>query len=240
MKSSIRLIVSGIIILMAAGCAPYDKIYSHEFGPGYFKLKGSGEVKGKVYLDMAGDSLTVYPVSGKGKSQSPDISNPRVINITSIRPGESLYNNTFIKTSADIDLSTVFLKYRIQQGDVPAQLSANINGILYAGFRKDYFKMISHISKINVLNSYVRHTGFDFGFFAGIGITPVTPTVTMGNTIQEYDGIVFQKGFAVFGTFENMSVGISVGFDNLLDNNRSTWIYNQKPWLGLVLGIANF
>jgi hypothetical protein len=229
-----------LFLALAAGCAPFDKIYSHEFGPGYFKLKGPGSVPGKVYLDTASDSLIVYPASGKGKSLVPDISSPHGISIRSIKPGSFLYNNTFVKTSADIDLSTILLKYRSHAGDVPSQLSANINGVFYAGFRKDYFKMKSDISQVNVLNSYVRHTGFDFGFFAGIGITPVTPTVTMGRTIQEYDGIVFQKGFAIFGTYENMSVGISIGFDNLLDKNRSIWIYNQKPWIGLVLGIANF
>lgn len=48
------------------------------------------------------------------------------------------------------------------------------------------------------------------------------------------------KGFSVFGTYENMSVGFAIGFDNLIGHDKSIWIYNQKPWIGLVLGIANF
>jgi hypothetical protein len=37
-----------------------------------------------------------------------------------------------------------------------------------------------------------------------------------------------------------MSVGLAIGFDNLVDKNKSVWIYNQKPYIGLVIGIANF
>ncbi len=33
---------------------------------------------------------------------------------------------------------------------------------------------------------------------------------------------------------------LAAGFDNLLDNNKSIWIYNNKPWFGIMLGIANF
>jgi hypothetical protein len=98
----------------------------------------------------------------------------------------------------------------------------------------------SRFSKINEVYRFVRHTGFDFGLFAGIGISPINPTVTENNTMQEYDGIVFQKGFSAFATYENMSLGLAVGFDNLLDNNKSIWIYNNKPWFGIILGIANF
>ncbi len=234
------MICLAIIFVVLAGCAPFDKIYSHEFGSGYFKLKGPGVVKGKVYLVAEDDSLIVFPAAGKGNSLAPDLSAPQWTTIKAISPGGYLYNNTFVKTSADIDLSTVLLKYRLQEGDVPPQLSYNVNGVFYIGFRKDFFRITSHVSAANVRNTFIRHIGFDFGPFAGIGITPVNPTVTMGRTIQEYDGIVFQKGFAIFGTFENMSVGISLGFDNLLDEKRSIWIYNQKPWIGLVLGIANF
>jgi hypothetical protein len=240
MEKKIPLLILLAILLAASGCAPFDKIYSHEFGSGYFKLKAPGLAPEKVYLEAEGDMLAVYPVTGIGNSHVPDISAPEFSLISSIGPDSYLYKNTFIKTSVDADLSTVLLKYRPHAGNVPPQLSANVNGILYTGFRKDYYRITSHLSPANVRNTFIRHTGFDFGFFAGLGITPVTPTVTMGRTIQEYDGVVFQKGFAFFGTFENMSVGISVGFDNLLDKNKSIWIYNQKPWIGIAVGIANF
>ena len=41
-------------------------------------------------------------------------------------------------------------------------------------------------------------------------------------------------------TFDRMSVGIVLGFDNLMDRIKLSWLYNQKPYLGLSIGIANF
>ncbi len=237
---NISLFCYTMFFILISGCTPFDKIYSHEFGSGYFELKAPDANPEFVYLNLHEDSLVVFPVIRNVKDWIPDKSKSQGTRINSITPGSYLYNSTFIKTSADIDLSTVILKFRPAAGDVPSQLSSNINGIFYTGFRKDFFKLKSSLSELNEISSIVRHTGFDFGFFAGIGMTPVTPTVTMFRTIQEYDGIVFQKGFSVFGTFENMSVGLAFGFDNLLDKNKAIWIFNNKPWFGLVLGIANF
>jgi hypothetical protein len=234
------LIAYGSFLVIPQSCAPFDKIYSHEFDSGFFTLK-TPEIKAeRIYLDLKGDSVVVYPIAREDKIILPDGSVSNGIKISSVRPGTFLYNSTFVKSSIDIDLSTVLVKFRQAREDVASQLNANVNGVLYAGLRKDFFKLKTNISRINELHSFVRHTGFDFGFFAGFGITPVNPTVTISRTIQEYDGIVFQKGISVFGTFENLSVGLALGFDNLLSPDRRIWIYNQKPWIGLVLGIANF
>jgi hypothetical protein len=229
-----------IFPIVLAGCAPFDKIYSHDFSDGYFQLKAPNKEPEKIYLHLADDSLIAYPVLTKRKTGLLDTVNFYKTNLSSIKPGSLFYNNKFIKTSVDIDLSTILLKFRPSAGDVPSQLSYNVNGVLYAGFRKDYFKLKSSFSELHKLTTFVRHTGFDFGLFAGIGITPINYTVTMNKTFQEYDGIVFQKGVSVFATYENMSVGIALGFDNLMDHNKGIWIYNNKPWIGIVIGIANF
>jgi len=236
----VKLFILVISFVMTAGCVPFDKIYSHDFNDGYFKLKSSGIKPENIYLNVTDDSLKVYSVQKGNKFKLSDTSAFYRVNLKSIAPGNPLYNSTFVKTSADIDLSTVLLKFRPTTGNVPSQLSANVNGIFYTGFRKDFFKLKSSFSELHELSSFIRHTGFDFGLFAGIGISPVTPTTTMNRTVQEYDGVVFQKGFSVFGTYENMSVGLAVGFDNLIGHDKRIWIYNQKPWIGLVLGIANF
>jgi hypothetical protein len=234
-------LLSGVFVLaLAAGCAPFDKIYSHEFSSGYFKLKSPGTTPEKVYLTRTEDSLTVYSLIPDNKPKMPDISRSKGIRISSVIPGSYMYNSTFVKTSLDVDLSTVLIKFRPAVANVQPQLTANVNGVIYAGFRKDFFRIKTSYSTLNVASTFVRHTGFDCGFFAGIGTSFINPTVTQNKTVQEYDGIVFQKGFSVFGTFENMSVGLAIGFDNLLDDNKNIWIYNNRPWIGLVLGIANF
>lgn len=234
------VLIMVISFVMVAGCVPFDKIYSHDFNDGYFKLKSAGKKPENIYLNVTDDSLKVYSFQKENKFRLSDTSAFCEVNLKSIVPGNFLYNSTFVKTSADIDLSTVLLKFRPASENVPSQLSTNANGIFYAGFRKDFFKLKSSISDLHEMSSYIRHTGFDFGFFAGIGITPVSPTMTMNRTTQEYDGIVFQKGLAVFVTFETMSVGLALGFDNLMGHDKNIWIYDQKPWIGLVFGIANF
>jgi predicted transporter len=52
--------------------------------------------------------------------------------------------------------------------------------------------------------------------------------------------MIFQKGFAGFISINGMSVGLAVGFDNFLDKNRSSWIYNQKAYLGLIISVSGF
>ena len=235
----LKIFIWFLPFLLLTGCAPFDKIYSHDFSSGNFKLKTPGELPENVYLTLKDDSVVVFRLSGK-RTGTIDKSSCNGININSVIPGSFLYNSTLVKTSVDLDLSTVLLKFRPTRGDVPAQLNTHVNGLIYAGFRKDFFKIQTHSNELNETNSFVRHIGFDIGLFAGIGITPVNPTVTMNMTIQEYDGIIFQKGISVFATYENMSVGLAFGFDNLIDKNKIIWIYNQKPWIGIALGIANF
>lgn len=88
--------------------------------------------------------------------------------------------------------------------------------------------------------SFIRQIGFDLGIFAGIGTSPVNPTVTNNIITQQYDAMVFQKGVAGFISIGNMSLGLAVGFDNLLDKGKSSWIYTQKPYLGLIISVSNF
>jgi hypothetical protein len=34
------------------------------------------------------------------------------------------------------------------------------------------------------------------------------------------------------------SFGFAAGYDYLLSQDRKIWIYNNKPWVGFVVGIA--
>jgi hypothetical protein len=235
-----NLLISLLIALFSFGCVPLEKISRHDLDSGYYKLKTPDYKSSDVYVDLKEDTVTVFNVTGTGKSKVPDISSAQGIKISEIKPGSFLYKSTLIRKSLDFDLSTVALKYRPESSGVPNQLSYNINTVLYLGIRRDFFIVKSHHTPLKKENSFIRQIGFDAGLLAGIGITPINATVTNSNTLLEYDGWFFQKGVAAFVTIERMSVGISLGFDNLLDKNSNIWIYNQKPWIGIVLGISNF
>jgi hypothetical protein len=234
------LLFTGILTLSLISCISVEKIAFHDLSSGYYKLKTPDTEPSKIYAKVIYDSITVYRTTGDGKQTIVDTTTHMSANINAIRKGDPLYGSCFVKKSADIDLSTVLLKYRPARGGVPNQLNANLNAAFYVGFRKDYYKMIASTSPLHEEGSFCRHTGFDFGLFAGFGITQINPTVTNDKITQEYDGIIFQKGAGLFLTLERMSVGIVLGFDNLMDSNKDAWVYNQKPYIGLSIGIANF
>jgi hypothetical protein len=229
-----------LIMLMVSGCGSVEKLAKHDFDSGYFTLKTPGAEPVRVYAELKGDSMDVYPVVGEGREKFPDTSLCHTACISLVKPGDYLFKSTFRRNSFDVDLSTVLMKYRLPQKEVPRQLNANLNAALFIGLKKDYFQVKSKISPLHETHSKLSHFGFDAGFFAGIGITPVNYTVTDYHVELEYDGVVFQKGIAVFFGIDFLSFGIALGFDNLLDDNHKYWVYNQKPWIGLMLGIANF
>jgi hypothetical protein len=234
------LLCAVVATLSAISCTPVEKIAFHDLSSGYYKLKTPENEPSKIYVKVYDDSITVYKTNDEGRKITVDTAAHRGASISAIRKGDPFYGSCFVKNSADIDLSTVLLKYRPARGGVPNQLNANLNAAIYVGFRKDYYKMVTRDSPLHEESTFCSHVGFDFGLFAGFGITQINPTVTNDRVTQEYDGIIFQKGVGLFMTLERMSVGIVLGFDNLMDSNKSVWLYNQKPYLGLSLGIANF
>lgn len=65
----------------------------------------------------------------------------------------------------------------------------------------------------------------------------MAPWFTNDAITSEYDGVVFMKGVAGELGFKQMTAGLALGFDNLLDNNNRHWIYENKLWLGILFGI---
>ena len=74
-------------------------------------------------------------------------------------------------------------------------------------------------------------------FFSGLGNTAMTPSTTRNGIMTEYDGLILQKGVASIIAVNKLTLGLSIGFDNLLDQNKNVWIYQNKPWYGLMLGL---
>lgn len=233
------LVLIALMVLSLHGCAPVGSIARHEFTSGYYKLETGQKATSKVYTEVYEDSIVVCRMK-EANSKSPDTHSGQGAKISNINSDDYLFGSRFIKNSIEFDLSTIITKMRLSDSDVPVQLNANLNAIIYMGARKDFYIVKTHKSVLNKNSSFIKHLGYDAGIFAGIGITPINPTVTNDNTTLEYDGIVFQKGIGAFITIDNISVGITLGFDNLMGGNSKIWIYNNRPYIGLALGIANF
>lgn len=231
--------LAALLIIILSSCAPMGSIAIHDFDSGYYNHKSEEEGSKKIYAEVYEDSLVIYKMN-PGSSKDPDPESVTGTRISTVNPDSYLFNSKFIKNSIEIDLSTMLTKLRPATYGVPFQLNANLNALIYMGARKDYYIIKSHKLPLNKDYSSVKQIGYDFGIFAGIGITPINPTVTNNNTSLEYDGIVFQKGIGAFITINYLSVGITLGFDNLISSDSKIWIYNNRPYLGLALGIANF
>ena len=154
-----------------------------------------------------------------------------------------LKENEFIKeiklskNSLDLDLITIPIKFRPSQKNVPAQLNYNINAQCYLGLRNDVYKISYIRNPIGHLKRQINHFGISFGVIGGFGNTFMSPTNTNNLLNGEYDGIVFTKGIGAIIAINNVNIGLAIGSDHLLDQNNKIWIYQEKAWLGLSLGL---
>jgi hypothetical protein len=234
------ILISVLVVLLSASCVSLGKLGRHDFDSGFYKIKVQGAKPSQVYTEVIEDSIIVYPAISEGRHEFPNTVTSIGARISRIKTDNYFYRSSFIKNSLDIDLTSILFKSRHSRDDVPNQFSADLNFAIFAGFRRDFYKIVSPVNPFHEARSYIRHIGFDLGLFAGIGSSPVNPTVTNNNINQEYDAMIFQKGIAGFISINKMSIGLAVGFDNLLDKNKAQWIYNQKSYLGLIISVSDF
>ncbi len=222
--------------LFGMGCNAVKQSATHDLLDGFYTMKSQDGDKEKVYSDIEDSSITIYPFLASAGKQ-PDTAHPAVF--YRYTPGAAGVQTPLklVKHSVDIDVTTILLKYRFSTSTLPNQLNANLNAAVYAGYRTDFFTFHDTQDPLHRSTRNVSHFEFDLGVFAGIGITPINSSVTGGQLDVEYDGVVFQKGVAFFMGSRQLTLGIGLGFDGLLDKNKSAWIYQEKPWLGLLIGL---
>lgn len=133
----------------------------------------------------------------------------------------------------DLDIFTIPFKIRPSVAGFPEQLNPNFSAALYLGRRHNSYR----IARNGMGVSKIYSAGFGYGFFTGLGAVTMNPFVT-GNSINyEYDGMVLMGGFAAIYDAKKFNIGVSVGIDHLVDKNQNAWIYQQKPWFGVLFGI---
>ena len=213
-------------IFVLCGCASLQNNAKYELANGKYMMVIEGK-KFDCYVENNDDSIMIY--------------NPTTKIATSLPQKMEAYlpiNQRFVKPSLDIDVLTALFKIRpLAPNILPAQLNTNFNGNVYIGHRTDIYQIHYKKNPLDVYQRQINHFGFSGGFFVGLGSTAMTPSTTNNGISTEYDGIVLQKGMAGIFAINKLTLGLSVGFDNLLDKNMSSWIYQNKPWFGLMLGL---
>ncbi len=192
--------------------------------------------KQPVYIEIEDEILRIYPAIAHDSRQLIDTSKV----IQSYEPlgtpgqGNIVY---FSRYSLDVDFITIPLKIRPPHSALPAQMTTNLNGAVFLGYRTDDYILKYKQTPTGKNERHLNHLGFSLGVFTGVGHSFISPSTTAGWQPEEYDGIIWSKGLTGIFAINNVTAGLALGIDNLLDNNADIWIYESRPWLGLAFGL---
>lgn len=148
---------------------------------------------------------------------------------------ESPWFNYQLK-SFDVDLFTVPFKFRFPQEGRPGQLNTNPNVGVYVGLRYDrggYRTLFFRRER----RSEIRSLSFGLGGFASIGSALVSSFTTNGVVSDEYEALGLNYGLASIVGYKTFTAGLALGFENLISADNRVWIYHNKPYLGITIGL---
>jgi len=219
---SMKIIYLIVVAILLSSCGIIKNSPKNALVDGTYNQLVAGK-KIPVYIQTMDDSISILNTKTK------QIFSPNSKDVGTIL--------NFHKQSFDIDFITVPVKFRPSVKSVPNQLSGEINASLYLGLRNDLFKIKHIINPLGTRKSEIEHFGISFGGLLGVGNSVINADATNQMVVHEYQGIVFSKGLAGIIAINNFTIGIAFGSDNLIDSNQNSWIYNQKPWFGLAIGL---
>lgn len=139
-------------------------------------------------------------------------------------------------TTFDIDVFTIPFKYRLEQEGIPGSLSTSANVGLYTGLRYDLGRYRNIYDRRN-RRSDIKSFSFGVGTFVSINPAIVNEFTTNGRYLSEYEALGVNYGLATILGYKSITAGLALGFENLADRNNSLWIYRNKPWIGITVGL---
>lgn len=230
-------VICVLSVMWLSGCTVLRETSKYGFNDGIYHTGRFSS--SKVYVQhTGGDTIATFPV--KKMNDGSNVRAGNIVNFTSVKENGKYgsVSTTFYRPSFDLDIMTMPFKYRPSVNGFPNQLNNNFNGALYSGYRIDAYQLSYRQTPLNVYKQNITHTGYSAGLFLGLGNTAVNSS-TLNDpayTIQ-YDGVLLLTGAAVNVAVGNLTLGICIGTDHLLDNNRDKWIYQGKLCASLAVGL---
>ena len=116
------------------------------------------------------------------------------------------------------------------------QLTTTANAAIYIGMRYDqgYQRNVFYHHQ---QRSEIRSFSLGAGGLLGLSANAINPFSTASQVQDEYEGACLSYGLAIIFGYRAINLGLSVGQDYLLDRNRAMWLYQNKPWLGVTIGL---
>ncbi|GGF05415.1 hypothetical protein [Hymenobacter cavernae] len=179
----------------------------------------------RVYVQQQADSLVFTPYSTQPK--------PDLIRYA-LQPNHHVL---LLDHRLDLDVFTIPVKVRAARAGVPVQLNSNFNAALYLGRRLNFYYLSRQSITPWQQAPRIRATGLGYGAFFGLGSTTITGDVTRQQPGPEYEGLVLHAGVATLYDARIFNVGLAAGLDHLIGPDRPYWIYQHRPWLGLLFSL---
>ncbi|MBS1587331.1 MAG: hypothetical protein JSS82_17490 [Bacteroidetes bacterium] len=219
------------------GCSVINKTAKFRLNDGVYRT--SLLKPDRVYVSTEGDTTIAVEVTSKhGKKYTFDTSNKTKYTpiMKELGKEDEIVDNLY-QPSFDVDVLTIPFKYRPATRNFPNQLNVTYNGAVYVGYRTDKYQLNYERNPLDVYTRKLSHFGLSAGLILGLGSTDMNQYVTENKISIEYEGLVFIKGLGITAAVENLNFGITVGTDHLFDRNHIYWIYQNKLWLGLAIGL---
>ncbi|KAA9038519.1 hypothetical protein FW778_13235 [Ginsengibacter hankyongi] len=231
-----KIIVIVYALTLLFGCGVTGTSTKYNFSSGYYHSKLEGKVNKKYYVVTSGeDSIKVY-AAGDIKANRDSVKSIAVL-FTSHEKPANFKQYKFRAEGFDLDVLSIVFKYRPAVAHFPGQLNTNFNGALYAGYRIDNYFLTYNKTPFQFTNRKIRHHGYSIGGFAGVGAAHIDQSVTLNRINYEYDGAVISTGVASEFGFNKITFGVVFGVDLLTDQNKRLWVNEEKPWIGLSIGL---
>lgn len=209
-----------------------------DFAPDVYTYKVGGVPRGKWYTSQEQDSIKLYPLQARNwrKSEPRHLPAPQVLVLQTlvVEPDSS---RVFVTQSLDVDVFTAPIKYRPARGDFAPQLQPVLNLNAYTGYRRDKYAYHYRPTRGGFYRKTLTHVGISGGCFVGIGSEHILQDRISRPIAGEYDGFLMSAGLGIFLGLQQVTAGLLVGADRLMDGNSRFWLYDRKPWIGIGLGV---
>lgn len=222
------------ISFIGISCSAIKETSNHQMETGIYKV--SNLKNKRYYAVVEDDKITLHPVVKTKEGWLANKDTTSTIHLLTVNPVNK-QSITFTTRSFDLDVLTILFKYRPYISGFPNQLNTNFNGAGYLGYRSDLYILSYDKDPLNSSQRRMSQFGYSIGFFGGLGATTMNPFVTNNSDMLEYDGVVITKGIAGLVGVGNLTFGIAIGLDHLMDKNNKVWIYQAKPWIGFTVGL---
>lgn len=133
---------------------------------------------------------------------------------------------------------TIALRFRGAVDTIPGSAESGFNLGLSYGYK---INRVRWREEKNAFNSNTSRIGAAGGLLASLGATELSSSNTTGDAFaiaRKVPSLSIGAMLAV--SFNGFDVGFAGGIDQAIGGHADDWVYQGKPWWGLVLGLGLF